>query len=270
MKKVLFTLVALILAIGLALPMATPALADLQQVDNDIYSPGLQHVVNLSAAAGAMVNTSAQIIVTRSGGNHLSVGDPLIFTDNTSYTNLPVGYTVSDVSGTVPSPWDTNGLEYAVGSSGISFTAPATLGSYTYHVKWDETHNYGNKLTGGDNFVIKLEVTEGGGGGPAEVASLTITKDADVTEAYEGDTITYTYEVENVGDVDLSAPTVTDSLGITVSAVLNGNTYNIGDTGDDNVFGVSEIWEFTAEYIVPWFTAGPVLNTGNATALYDR
>ena len=267
MKKVLFTLVALILAIGLALPMATPALADLQQVDNDIYSPGLQHVVNLSAEAAATVNTSAQIIVTRSGGNHLSVGDPLTFTDNTSYTNLPVGYTVSDVSGTVPSPWDTNGLEYAVWSD-ISFTAPATLGSYTYHVKWDETHNYGNKLTGGDNFVIKLEVTEGGGGEPAEVASLAITKTADVFETYEGETITYTYLVENTGNVNLSAPTVTDSLGITVSAVLNGNTYNIGDTGNDNVFGVGEIWEFTAQYTVPWFTAGPVLNTGNATALY--
>jgi hypothetical protein len=177
MRKILYLLMTMLLVVGVLLPAL--AVADQQEVDGDIYIPGEQHVVNLSAEAGATVNTGAQIIVTRSGGQHLSVGALLTFTDDTSYTDLPAGYSVGNVSGTVPSPWDTNGLVWEVGWSDISFTAPATPGNYTYHVKWNDTPDQGNKLTGGDNFVIKVDVTEGGGG-PAEIATLDVLKFYDV------------------------------------------------------------------------------------------
>jgi len=261
-RKIIYPLIAMLLMASIFLPAL--ALADQTAVDNDIYSNGNQHQVWLSAAAGATVSTEAQIIVTRQGGQHLSVGDPVDFTVGTN--NLPAGYTVSDVSNTIPSPWDTNGQVLIAGCSTITFTAPATDGGYVYNVKWDETHaaEYGSKLNGMDNFVIHLTV--GSGGGPAELPELTLTKTADAAEAHENDTITYTYDVENTGDVALtdvgvSDPDVDDPPGISGPTEVSGN--------GDSSFDPGEVWEFTAEYTVPWFTAGPVVNTGNATAVYD-
>jgi len=98
--------------------------------------------------------------------------------------------------------------------------------------------------------------------------SLTIDKEADVEEALEGDTITYTYLVENTGNVPLDNLDVTDSLVITVSPKETGG-FNDGDTNTDDIFDPGEIWEFEAEYTVPWFTEGPVDNTGTANADYD-
>jgi len=104
-----------------------------------------------------------------------------------------------------------------------------------------------------------------------ENPSLDLTKTADPTSAYEDNTITYTYEVENDGNVVLTAPTVTDttdSTPLTVNPVLV-STFNVGDDSpQDGKFDPGETWVFTASYPVPWFTAGPVVNDAEATASY--
>jgi uncharacterized repeat protein (TIGR01451 family) len=92
---------------------------------------------------------------------------------------------------------------------------------------------------------------------------ITIVKEADVDEALEGETITYTYTVTNTGNVPLSNVAVTDP------DVDTGPTYVSGDTNDDDLLDLTETWIYTAEYTVPWFTAGPVENTGTATAEYE-
>jgi uncharacterized repeat protein (TIGR01451 family) len=102
---------------------------------------------------------------------------------------------------------------------------------------------------------------------------LEITKSADKAWVMHGDSIVYTYEVENTGNVDLDPPTVVDNdLPVTPTAVVDGHPYNIGDTLDDNVFGVNEVWEFTASYPVPAHTQGeadPIVDTATATAEYQ-
>jgi len=77
------------------------------------------------------------------------------------------------------------------------------------------------------------------------------------TYAHEGDTIDYTYEVSNTGDVPLSGVAVTDTLGITVS-------YGDGDTNLDTKLDTDETWTFTASYEVSVDTTGPVENTAEA------
>jgi hypothetical protein len=236
MKKVLFTMLAVVLAVSLLFPSVV--LADQQKVDGDIFSPGLQNIVDLSAAPGATVNTSAQILVERSGGNHLSLGNPLTFTVNAAQTNLPAGYSVGDVSGTVPSPWDTNGTVYVVGSSSISFTAPATAGSYPYTVKWDETHSYGNKLTGGDAFVINLTVEEAG---PTDTTPPVITITVPPDEA--------TYILNQVVLADW---TVTDEdSGVNWAATYG--TVASGDPIDTSTVGTHEFYVYAED------------NAGNST-----
>jgi hypothetical protein len=120
-----------------ALIVSAVASADQQQVDNDLASAGLQNVRNLgTVAGGSTVDTSGQIVIVRSGGNHLAAGDVVTLSDaGSGQTTLPAGYTVDGVAVTVPSPWNTNGLDVA-GTSNISFTAPTTPGNYSYSVKW--------------------------------------------------------------------------------------------------------------------------------------
>jgi len=99
---------------------------------------------------------------------------------------------------------------------------------------------------------------------------IEITKEADRENAHEGDIISYNYSVHNNGNVPLTAPTVIDSLGITINPVLDGHTYNIGDDNDDGVFDCCETWNFTADYTVEWFyDCYTVENTANASASYE-
>jgi hypothetical protein len=189
MKRLSISVLAVLLSVMLVFPVAV--LADLQEIDNDIASAGNQNTVSITAAAGDTVSTSAQIIITRYGNKHLSVGDPVDFVVETAQTTLPTGYTVSSVSGSIPSPWDLNGLVYAVGWSSITFTAPATPGNYSYAVKWQETHAYGNKLTGGPAFTINLKVEEQGGGEEQDTEPPTVTitvSDTMISEADAGGT----------------------------------------------------------------------------------
>lgn len=85
----------------------------------------------------------------------------------------------------------------------------------------------------------------------------------DPKEAKENDTITYTYNVTNTGNVPLSDVSVTDP------DVDTSPTYVSGDTNDDDLLDLIETWIYTAEYTVPWFTAGPVENEAEATGYWD-
>jgi hypothetical protein len=154
---------AISLAVVLAMLLTSLALADTYSVDSDVFSPGNQHSVTLSAAPGATVNTSAQIVVDWQGQKHLQAGSSVSFSVNASQTNLPSGYSVGSASGTVPTPWDTDD-DYFELTSNISFTAPSTAGPYSYTVKWDDVSQTcatrgDDCLTGSDAFIINLTVT---------------------------------------------------------------------------------------------------------------
>ncbi|SHF89982.1 conserved repeat domain-containing protein/gliding motility-associated C-terminal domain-containing protein [Mariniphaga anaerophila] len=76
--------------------------------------------------------------------------------------------------------------------------------------------------------------------GPA----LTITKDTDKTSVSSaGETISYTIEVENVGNVGLTNVVVTDVFA-------GGATLISGDTNSNSVLDVGETWIYSADYEV--------------------
>ncbi|EAZ81576.2 membrane protein, partial [Algoriphagus machipongonensis] len=81
------------------------------------------------------------------------------------------------------------------------------------------------------------------------------------TYANVGETITYTFEVSNGGDVSLTTITVTDPL-----PGLSSIDYVSGDTGDDDILEVGETWIYTATYAVTQddINTGQVDNTATA------
>src|SRR3989339_1657336 len=156
MKRKSLLMLGLCMVLLLALPLTV--LADKQEVDSDLGAPGNQNIVDLGTVVpGAALNTSGQLVISYSGGNHLSAGDVVTFVDaGGGQTTLPAGYySVSPVTVTVPTPWTSGGT--VGGTSTVSFTAPAEDGSYLYTVKW-ATADYGNKLTGAPALVINLAV----------------------------------------------------------------------------------------------------------------
>ena len=152
---------ALSLALIMAMLFTSIGLADQFTPDNDVFTPGNQNSVNLSAAPGDTVNTSAQLSVEYQGSRHLVPSTAVNFSVNTSQTNLPSGYTVSNVSSTVPSNWNDTSDQFVAGTSSISFTAPSVAGPYTYTVKWNDADSCssGDCLTQTGAFTINLTVT---------------------------------------------------------------------------------------------------------------
>jgi hypothetical protein len=155
--------IAMSLAVIVAMLVTSLALADGYSADNDIFFPGNQNSVSLSATPGATVNTSAQIVVDFQGNRHLVPGTTLSFSVSSAQTTLPSGYSVSTVSNTVPSNWNDTTDKFAAGTSSISFTAPSVAGTYSYVVKWDDTSRTCDStqdcLSGADGFNISLTVT---------------------------------------------------------------------------------------------------------------
>jgi hypothetical protein len=227
-KSLLTMTVSFLLVLGM-----TGAFADDFSADNDLVTNGNQNSVSLTAAPGATVNTSAQLVVDWQGSKHLVQGSSVTISVDASQTNLPSGYTASAVTNTVADPGDSNTWndtnDQFAGTSNISFTAPNTPGDYTYTVKWtpttltcaEGTTPAGSCLSGANAFTINLTVetpavTDSDGDGVADdVDNCPNAANADQSDA-DGDGL------GNVCDSNAFAPVVG-----TAAADANGNE---GDT----------------------------------------
>ena len=101
----------------------------------------------------------------------------------------------------------------------------------------------------------------GGGGGFSPNPDISVTKLPSVTQAHEGDTITYTYTVTNPGNVPLSHVLVTDNTTEDVS-------YQIGDANHNDRLDTDETWIFTAAYNVTVDDDSSLRNTAAASGTY--
>ncbi len=79
-----------------------------------------------------------------------------------------------------------------------------------------------------------------------------------------GETITYTFNVTNTGNVPLRNVMVTDPLpGVTI------NPTPAGDLNNDQVLDLTETWRYTATYTVPSGAPNPIPNTATARGDYQ-
>lgn len=107
---------------------------------------------------------------------------------------------------------------------------------------------------------------------PPAAPAITLTKTADVASVdAAGDVITYTFTVDNSGDVALTDVALTDPM-----FGEDAPTYVSGDTGEDGILGADETWTYTASYTVTqtdldsWGGGdGEINNTAEVSASYD-
>jgi uncharacterized repeat protein (TIGR01451 family) len=87
--------------------------------------------------------------------------------------------------------------------------------------------------------------------------AIAMTKTAEPTEVYEGDKVTYTYNVTNPGNTPLSNVSVSDNITSPV-------THRSGDDGN-NKLDVGETWTFSADYTASGDDPSPLVNTATAS-----
>ncbi len=81
-------------------------------------------------------------------------------------------------------------------------------------------------------------------------------------------TVTYSYQMTNSGDVDLTSPTVSDNNCSPVSPVLSGG-FNTGDANTNGEFDPTETWNFacaTTKTVLTGTGTGQLVNTATGTA----
>ncbi len=81
------------------------------------------------------------------------------------------------------------------------------------------------------------------------------------TTAHEGDVVTYTFTVTNIGDTPLSNLTVEDNIAGTA-------VYQSGDTNNNGLLDLHETWIYTKNYTIPTPQTAAVVNTVTACG-YD-
>jgi uncharacterized repeat protein (TIGR01451 family) len=89
--------------------------------------------------------------------------------------------------------------------------------------------------------------------------AITIEVAASQTQAFEGDTIKYTYKVINHGASPLKNVVVSD--GWSTVAV-----YQSGDADSNNSLGINETWTFTSNHTISHNEIGLLINTATVTA----
>ncbi len=167
-----------------------------------------------------------------------------IFADNGSgedtLNSAPTDSTAADVT-VVPTAPPPPGITLNPDGT-VDVAAGTTPGDYSFDYEICEILNPDNC----DTATVTLTV---GGGGIGVVKSATFNDDIVADGAGQiGETISYSYEVSNEGDLDLSGVTLTETgftgAGTTPTPVLTPAT----DIGSDGILSVGETWTYTATY----------------------
>jgi hypothetical protein len=78
-------------------------------------------------------------------------------------------------------------------------------------------------------------------------------------------TVTYSYQMKNTGDTDLTNPTVSDNNCSPVNPVTSGG-FNTGDGDTNGEFDTGETWNFACSTTVTLSSGVPLANTATGTA----
>jgi hypothetical protein len=123
-----------------------------------------------------------------------------------------------------------------------------------------------NPLTGANETVTNITVNETASATVKVITpNTTLTKTVDKSTVTPGETVTYTYNEKNTGDVNLTNVRVDDDKCSPVDPVLGSDgIHNIGDTNPmDNLLNPGETWQFTCKATITNTTTNTATGHGN-------
>jgi uncharacterized repeat protein (TIGR01451 family) len=140
-------------------------------------------------------------------------------------------------------------------SSGMTLTgSPAAVNAALATLTYEPTLNFNgpsqltftaNDGTLSDTDIIPFTVV------PVPDYAMTVQKNASpLTVSSAGETITYTINVDNTGDTDLTSVAVTDTLTQNGTSQVLTTTGPLSDTGTAGAIDPGETWQFTASHVV--------------------
>ncbi|MEZ4660429.1 MAG: choice-of-anchor E domain-containing protein [Caldilineaceae bacterium] len=90
---------------------------------------------------------------------------------------------------------------------------------------------------------------------------IAVQKTPSATQIAAGDTVTYSYDVSNIGNIYLFNVEVSDDQCAPVTPVISGG-FNVGDLNQDDILDLTEVWRYTCTAQIDQDTTNVV--TGNA------
>jgi uncharacterized repeat protein (TIGR01451 family) len=135
-----------------------------------------------------------------------------------------------------------------------TFTCTTTVDATTTNTATATGHDGDTTVTDTDDWTVTVQP---GGGVGGDAPAIHIVKTPSVTTLpVGGGPVTYTYKVTNIGDVQLTAISVTDNKCAPV-------TYVIGDTNSDGTLDLTETWTYTCTMTLTHTTTNTALATGH-------
>lgn len=224
------------------LGFAAAASADNVSVDSDVFTPGVQHSVDITVAPGGSVSTAAQTVVAYQGSKHLVPGSSVTMHKDAVQGFVPGDLSVPDATGSLPATWDDTSQSYTI-TSPITFTAPAVAGSYQTIIKLLPTSytceagddNCLSSTATSDPFIINLTVSDGAPTNTAPTVAFA-TAPGSTTE---GSTVEFAFSITDpdLGDSHAFAGSPDCGAGNSVSGTpsISGGTGTFSCTFPDGL-----------------------------------
>lgn len=210
--------------------------------------------ISIVKTAGAPTISNGSDIALTDEGDTISYTLSVTNDGNTTLTNV----TVADTIATVTCPGFTNGSDSLAPNETLTCMAIYTLDRADLDA--GEVVNIASVM-GTDPAGTLLGDDDQVTTGFTQRASILLTKSATIPTnipPQAGDSISYTFELENTGNVSLTSPRVQDpNCGADLTVADSGDTTNVGTLDTD------EIWILSCSYItdIVDVNAGQVINT---------
>ena len=212
---------------------------------------GTQPNINMTANRSSIevTNAAGGVVSLPTAGNTLtlyverfnsstgcvSARIPVTITVNALPTNIMASPTCAGDAGTITVNSPTGNFEYSINGTDFQdsnvFSGVAD-GTYTVTVREKTTLCTAILANVMINCPASLEVTKVAGAAA----------DGEPLEVSPGTNVTYTYEIENTGDVDLDITSISDNPH---GNILTDGTFVSGDTDSDDILDTDETWTYT-------------------------
>jgi len=249
--------------------------------DTEVTSPGSTATTTIDSAASLDLEKTSGNVTTANGSDPAITdpGDTIDYTivvtnnGNTVINNVQISDPLIPAADLSCAPFLNDGTESLAPAASVTCTATYTVTQLNLNA--GEVLNTAT-VNGVDGANSPITASESERVGFTQRSSIELSKSGTQLSVdpvpQVGDIITYTFLLENTGNVSQSNPVITDALCPAPDApapvLVAGTSDIVGDTNMDGVLDASEVFTFSCEYAIDQddIALGEIVNTAEATA----